>query len=305
LFLLGAFGALIVGTDNALAAQSPALPTQTLAVDGVAMRIAMAGMEGRRPGQPVVILEAGAGDPGSSPLDTWRRVFPEIARLAPVLAYERRGNGMSEPDSERPTMRRVAFVLHALLDRARVGPPYVLLGQSWGGNYIRAFYDLYPNEVVGMIFVDAETGIGPTREERAAVLPADQRAAALAPPVLPPMPPNIPAGLRAEFEEPGKEMISDGAEARTLRRVSGIPVAVVMATPPGRLRGNGGAVTRLTIRHTSDWVLTLPNAIFVTANHVGHHVHVDDPPLVARLVEHVLDHVGVRTRNERVGQPQR
>jgi pimeloyl-ACP methyl ester carboxylesterase len=276
---------------NAHAGQSEALQPRMVTVEGITMRVATAGIEQRRPGQPVVILEAGASEPGTFPLDTWSKVFPEIARLGPVVAYERRGSGMSGADTERPTLRRVARVLHALLEQTNIGPPYVLLGQSWGGNYIRAFYDQYPAEVAGMIFVDAETEVTPTREEKAAVLPPDQRAVALAPPTLPPFPPNTPAGLRAEFEEISREMVSDGAESRTLRRVSGIPIAVVIATPPSRMRGNSGAVTRLSIRHASEWALASPNGIFMAASHVGHFVHVDDPTLVAGLVKHVLDHV--------------
>jgi pimeloyl-ACP methyl ester carboxylesterase len=297
MLLAGVLLVLFCSTDAT--AQTEPLPTQMVTVEGRAMRIWTAGIEQRKPGQPVVILEAGAGEPGTFPLDTWRPVFPEIARIAPVLAYERRGNGMSEPDTERPTMRRVARVLHALLQQTRIAPPYVLVGQSWGGNYIRAFVDQYPNEVVGLVFLDAATGVGPTREEKAAVLPPELRAAALAPPALPPMPPNIPDGLRAEFEEIGKEMISDGQESRTLRPISGIPVAIVVATPPGRLKGNGGAVVRLQIEHELEWVLTTPNGILVIANHVGHWVHRDDPALVARLIKHVLDHAGVATRDLR------
>lgn len=79
----------------------------------------------------------------------------------------------------------------------------------------------------------------------------------------------------------------------------GIPVAIMVATPPGRLKGNGGAVARLQIEHELEWVLTTPNGILVTANHVGHWVHRDDSALVARLVKHVLDHVGVTTRDLR------
>jgi hypothetical protein len=56
------------------------------------------------------------------------------------------------------------------------------------------------------------------------VIPPEGRAAALAPLVFPPIPADIPAGLRAEFEEMGKEMISEGAshelsKIRAIRRV--------------------------------------------------------------------------------------
>jgi pimeloyl-ACP methyl ester carboxylesterase len=271
--------------------QTAASPVvRTIAVDGRAMRIMTAGLDQRKPGQPVVILETGAGGgPGSSPLDTWQVVLPAIARLAPVLAYERRGHGQSEADTQRPTMRRVAQVLHHLLTEARIPPPYVLVGQSWGGNYIRAFFDQYPTEVVGLVFIDAATGAGPTREEMAAVVPPENRAATLAPPVLPPIPPDTPAGLRAEFEEIGKEMTNDGQESRSLRRVAGVPIGIVVATHPGRMQGVSGAITRLMIQHQMELAMSVQNGILVTAN-VGHHVQNHEPALVAFLVQYVLNH---------------
>jgi len=297
ILLAGAFVVPFCAADAS--AQTEPLPTQMITLEGRAMRIWTAGIAQRKPGPPAVILETGAGEPGTFPLDAWRPVFPEIARIAPVLAYERRGNGMSEADTERPTMRRVARVLHALLQEAQIAPPYILVGQSWGGVYIRAFLDQYPTEVAGMVFLDATTGMGPTREEKAAVLPAELRAAALAPPVLPPMPPNISDGLRAEFEEIGKELVNDGQETRTLRPIAGIPVAVLNSAAPGRLRGPDSATRWLTIERELEWILTAPNSIYIAANHVGHWVHRDDPTLVARLVKHVLDHVGVKSRDLR------
>ncbi|MEJ2152140.1 MAG: alpha/beta fold hydrolase, partial [Gemmatimonadota bacterium] len=42
-----------------------------------------------------------------------------------------------------------------LLSAAAVRPPYVLVGHSIGGVYIRVFLDRYPDEVVGLVLVDA------------------------------------------------------------------------------------------------------------------------------------------------------
>ena len=75
------------------------------------MRVRTSGLEGRQTGRPVLILEAGAGEG----LENWRPVFDDLAHLAPVVAYDRRGIGESADDSERPSLRRVAQSLHALL----------------------------------------------------------------------------------------------------------------------------------------------------------------------------------------------
>jgi pimeloyl-ACP methyl ester carboxylesterase len=248
------------------------------------MRVAVAGLAQRQPGQPVVILEAGAGETG---IETWIPVFDGIAQLAPVLAYDRRGIGQSEPDVSVPTLTRVAESLHHLLQQMRIPPPYILVGQSWGGVFVRAFSARYPSEVAGLVFVDV-TDFESTREEKAAVLPAEERQRALEPPALPTIPSDTPTGLRAEYEQIGSEMQDDYPQARALGRLPLVPIAVVVATPPGRLAGNGGAMVRLQIKRQAEWALQAPNGLFVTTAHVGHHVHRDDPVLVLRLIEHVL-----------------
>ena len=47
--------------------------------------------------------------------------------------------------------------LHALLQAAGVPGPYVLAGHSWGGFMARFYAATYPDEVVGLVLVDAYT----------------------------------------------------------------------------------------------------------------------------------------------------
>ncbi len=280
LFALGA--ASLLAARVAIAQTATPSP-QIVDVGGGQMRVLTAGLANRRLNQPVVILEAGAGEG----LDNWRPAFAEIARVAPVIAYDRRGIGQSAPDSETPALRRVAASLHSLLEKLAVAPPYVLVGHSWGGLFVRAYIDRYADEVAGLVFLDV-TDFETTREEKAAAVSPADRAAVLAPPALPPIPPDTPPGLRAEFGVVASEMTNDFPEARSLRAPAGIPVAVVVATPPGRLQGLGGVMVRLQMKHQAEWALTSPKGLFVAADHVGHMVHRDDPGLVVRLIEHVL-----------------
>jgi hypothetical protein len=69
----------------------------------------------------------------------------------------------------------------------------------------------------------------------------------------------------------------------------GIPVAVVISTPPSTAGGNSGAL-RLQVRKQADWALASSNGLFLTAGHVGHNIHRDDPALVMLLIDHVLKH---------------
>lgn len=177
------------------------------------MRVAVAGLEQRKPGQPVIVLEAGAAETG---IEEWNAVFADLARVAPVVAYDRRGVGQSEPASVKPTLRRTAQSLHGLLQRLSISPPYVLVGHSWGGVVTRAYFDQYAHEVAGLVFLDA-VNPGRTREDRAKGLPPEGREKELASPTLPPIPPDTPPGLRAEYELILSEMANDYPEARSLR----------------------------------------------------------------------------------------
>jgi pimeloyl-ACP methyl ester carboxylesterase len=119
-------------------------------VDGRAMHVQVAGLEqlGR---VPTVVFESGGG---GWPVGGWGPIFADIAKVAPVMAYERAGYGRSEPDGQPPTPRHNAEKLHRLLAQLALKPPYVLVGHSWGGPLIRMFAALYPGEVAGMIYLD-------------------------------------------------------------------------------------------------------------------------------------------------------
>ncbi len=102
-------------------------------------------------GRPTVILEAGAGDDHS----TWDGVQPPVATVTRVCSYDRAGEGTSDPGPLPRTSRQVVHALHTLLVRAGIGGPYVLVGHSMGGLYMRLYAYTYPHAVVGMVLVDS------------------------------------------------------------------------------------------------------------------------------------------------------
>lgn len=107
-------------------------------------------------GSPTVVLEAGA----SSFAIDWALVQPEIAKSTRVCSYDRAGSGWSDarPDVETPT--RVIEDLRRALDTAGEKAPYVMVGASRGGFFVRLFHATYPDDVVGMALVD------PSSEDR-------------------------------------------------------------------------------------------------------------------------------------------
>lgn len=126
------------------ARQYPA-PGKLIDVGGYRLHLVRAGAGG-----PAVVLDAGLA--GFS-LD-WGLVTPAVATFTTVCAYDRAGYGWSDPGPLPRTSSRIASELHALLHRAGVEPPYVLVGHSFGGFNVRLFADYYPDEVAGMVLVD-------------------------------------------------------------------------------------------------------------------------------------------------------
>jgi pimeloyl-ACP methyl ester carboxylesterase len=116
-------------------------------------------------GAPAVILEAGIAASSLS----WSTVQPLIARFTRAVSYDRAGLGWSERCSEARTLHEFTRQLSILLDKARVPPPYVLVGHSFGGLLIRAFACENPSQVAGLVFVDPvslETWASCPKEDR-------------------------------------------------------------------------------------------------------------------------------------------
>lgn len=102
-------------------------------------------------GSPTVILETLSGGTSSY----WGWVQPEVAKERRVCTYDRAGRGWSESDPEPQSLTRTVRNLYTLLANANVEGPYVLVGHSIGGIYIRQFAAEHPDDVVGMVLVDA------------------------------------------------------------------------------------------------------------------------------------------------------
>jgi pimeloyl-ACP methyl ester carboxylesterase len=102
-------------------------------------------------GSPTVILEAGMG--GCS-LD-WSLVMPELAKKSSVIAYDRAGFGWSMGRIDLPTCNACVDDLRSLLRTLGAAPPYLLVGHSYGGMIMRLFASRFPEEVCGLVLVDA------------------------------------------------------------------------------------------------------------------------------------------------------
>jgi pimeloyl-ACP methyl ester carboxylesterase len=102
-------------------------------------------------GSPTIVLEAGFG--GSS--GDWRDTQRDLARTTRTCAYDRAGLGSSVG---RPGVHDASDEirdLQQLLFSARIPPPYVLAGHSYGGLLTRLYARAHPRDVAGLVLVDA------------------------------------------------------------------------------------------------------------------------------------------------------
>lgn len=137
-------------------------PGQLVDVGGYRMHIHCVGN-----GSPTVILDSA----NMGTVSNWAWIQPEIAKTTRVCAYDRADTGWSDLSPQPNDTRRNAEALHNLLDRAGETGPYVLVGHSLGGLYVRMFAEIYPDEVTGMVLIEGTLPDGLRRLGRADVMP--------------------------------------------------------------------------------------------------------------------------------------
>lgn len=101
-------------------------------------------------GTPVVIIDAGISDS----LDKLLPLQAHLAKETQVVTYNRAGYGRSEAGPLPRDCGREAEELRALLKKASVPGPYVLVGHSLGALNMQVFASQHPGEVAGLVLLD-------------------------------------------------------------------------------------------------------------------------------------------------------
>jgi len=260
--------ALIAAMASGAVQAAPQLADRVVDVNGAAMHIRCGG--DRAPGAPLVLLEAGAGNGA----DTWAKVQTPIAGLARVCAYDRpwlvRGAAL-RPDT--PTPDAVVATLERLLAASAEGPPYILVGHSYGGMIVRLFAARFPDRVRGMILIDS------SHEDQ------QRRFAALDPSGVPP-----PA---TRFEAFDLAATSRALAADAWR--STMPLIVLTRTAPPADASRSGQSGPPPAESYAVWLdlqrelaTRSPRGEHIIALHSGHYIQNDEPQLVVDSVRRVL-----------------
>jgi len=117
---------------------------------------------GEKNEKPTLVIEGGGGM--ASEYYHW--LSEGLKDSMRVVRYDRAGIGYSDASNTTRDPETIANELHSLLEKAGELPPYIVVGHSLGGPYIRVFTELYPDEVVGMFLLDT------THPDRAARIPS-------------------------------------------------------------------------------------------------------------------------------------
>ncbi|HEU0002237.1 MAG TPA: alpha/beta hydrolase [Ktedonobacteraceae bacterium] len=102
-------------------------------------------------GGPTVVMDAGLAHIST----VWSLVQPEVTTFARVCTIDRAGHAWSDAGPLPRTSRQICEELHALLANASIEGPYVLVGHSFGGLNMYLYASLYPDEVTGLVLLDA------------------------------------------------------------------------------------------------------------------------------------------------------
>jgi pimeloyl-ACP methyl ester carboxylesterase len=299
LCLLLSTPALVATGASAAAARGAARPEFAGLVDvGGGRRLYL---ECRGAGGPTVVLESGyrnradvwsdpamlAAGAGGTP------VLPGIAGFTRVCAYDRPGtatvvDGKIRPSRSDPvpmprTTAAIVDDLHALLRAAGEPGPYVLAGHSLGGLLVRLYASTYPDEVAGLVLVDA------LYERIRAHMPPAQWAASVRYNLRAPSPlDRYPDLERVDFDVAVDQM----ARAAAARPPRPVPLVVLTKGRPFGLPSTPGvtaAAVERAWRLAQDELPELsPCASHVVAASSDHYIQLHQPRLVVEAVRQVV-----------------
>jgi len=243
-------------------------------------------------GCPTIVLDAGMGDTS----EIWREVQHSIAQFTQVCSYDRAGCGQSDPGPLPRTSQNVVTDLHALLMRANISGPYILVGHSFGGYTVRLYANNYPNDVAGVVLVDS-------------ALP-DLDMVEMMPPEMIGEPDGLREGRKALREEKmhnaeGIDNVLSDEQMRSVISLGSVPLVVmtrasdawiqmIMTMFPGFPYDIALTLEQGWQEHQRNLLHLSSESRQVFALHSGHYIHVDEPELVVNTIRTMVEMIRQR-----------
>ncbi len=248
--------------------------------------------------KPAVIIDSGLG--GFS-LE-WRQIQDELSDKLQICTYDRAGYGWSDPGPFPRTTKTITRELRTLLNGAKIAPPYLLLGHSFGGYNMMYFAKSFPEEVAGLVLIDS------SHPQQADWFPS----------VYPDLPEGrrrtryvstakLPNNYPQDYREIAYHLMSAKKARNALRfesmnfEISGHQVGRMGKLPEMPLvvltRGErawpktqkGEKLETVWIRLQNELARMTEGSTHVTADLSGHYIHLDQPVLIKEAIFNIVD----------------
>lgn len=216
-------------------------------------------------GSPAVVFETfGAGF-----LEHMNKVEPHVRKFTTTVAYDHAGAWGSEPGPRPRDAKQIALELDTLLKNVGVSPPFILVGFSFGGPYVRVFADRYPDAVAGLVLVD------PTQESFMSWLREAWPEVNV-----------LTEAQRREQSEWGSQWLSLNHASRAV--LPDVPMLLLTGMKAGDSVFARHVKPRWLAAH-QEWLARYPNAWHIVTTNSGHGIPMSEPKLVVKAIKQVFD----------------
>lgn len=258
-----------------LEAELPTAPIDDVfEVDGVGFHLHCTGH-----GDTTLLLIAGWGAGGD---ESWSAVQPTLADQARVCTYDRPGTGTSDAPSTDQTFDTQAADLRTLLEMADEPGPYVVVGHSFGGAEAVTFAAEFPEEVTGLVLVDASPTTWPTA---VCGVPHDGTEAS-----------SSYRQLCEVMHDPSRDperldVIPAFERTAAITSLGNLPMTVITAdtrTAPGLAAAQLERLNEVWSNGVTGWAALSDGSTIVTVTDTGHNIQLEHPDVVLREVTALL-----------------
>lgn len=243
-------------------------------------------------GKPTVVVDVGVGEPFQS----WSAVVAELSKTTSVFVYDRAGYGRSGMGPLPRDAGSEAADLHALLRKADIKGPYVLVGHSLGGLNMQVFAREQAADVAGLVLLDppprgwlaGEAFVGLKqmflkvtadlgKEAQAAERARDESEARRAP------------FLRTVASEHGEMFGRTARQVLAVTSFGTLPTVVIASGRPNPMFGaEAEAFQKYWIEESRKLAGLSARGEFVLAERSGHQIHRDAPELVVAAIHKLI-----------------
>jgi pimeloyl-ACP methyl ester carboxylesterase len=227
-------------------------------------------------GSPTVVLNGGP----SEAWITWQSVISAVGKFTRVCAYDRAGLGSSSPGPEPRTSQQMANELAALLDKAKIPGPYVLVSHSTSNWIDRLYTAQHRDQVAALVFV------APFHE--------DMISGTLA--ILAPYPADLES-TRQEMANKGEglsvdDWLTSADQVRAAGTLGDLPLVLVA---PGKVASGSepyaGQMAAMLAQQEQQLLALSTNSVRLVADNSGHFIQRDQPQMVVQAIQLAIEKI--------------